>query len=99
MQSTEVVPCEVPDYLCGRISMDLLKEPVVSPQGHTYSIERLSSTAVALINNLFVVYNTHTEHYDGSYERSIILQHLQANGPVCPVTRGRNLARGCFVIL
>ena len=27
---------EVPDYLCGKISFELLKEPVITPSGITY---------------------------------------------------------------
>ena len=27
---------EVPDYLCGKISFELLKDPVITPSGITY---------------------------------------------------------------
>lgn len=27
---------EVPDYLCGKISFEILREPVVTPSGITY---------------------------------------------------------------
>jgi hypothetical protein len=27
---------EVPDYLCGKISFDLLRDPVITPSGITY---------------------------------------------------------------
>ena len=27
---------EVPDYLCGKISFDIMKDPVITPSGMTY---------------------------------------------------------------
>ena len=34
---------EVPDYLCGKISFDILRDPVITPSGITY--ERLVESA------------------------------------------------------
>ena len=30
---------EVPDYLCGRISFELMKDPVITPSGITYPFQ------------------------------------------------------------
>ncbi|KAI4356325.1 hypothetical protein L6164_000356 [Bauhinia variegata] len=49
-------PTEVPDYLCCRITLDIYRDPVIAPSGHTY-------------------------------ERAVILDHLEKVGPFDPVTR------------
>lgn len=49
-------PSEVPDYLCCKITLDILRDPVVTPSGVTY-------------------------------ERAVILEHLQKVGRFDPVTR------------
>ncbi|KAL9275864.1 E3 ubiquitin-protein ligase CHIP-like protein [Drosera capensis] len=50
------IPTEVPDYLCCRISLDILRDPVITPSGFTY-------------------------------ERAVILDHLQKVGDFDPITR------------
>lgn len=50
------IPSEVPDYLCCKITLDILRDPVVTPSGVTY-------------------------------ERAVILEHLQKVGRFDPVTR------------
>ncbi|GAB2234636.1 hypothetical protein Droror1_Dr00003893 [Drosera rotundifolia] len=50
------IPTEVPDYLCCRISLDILRDPVITPSGFTY-------------------------------ERAVILEHLQKVGYFDPITR------------
>ncbi|KAG8477874.1 hypothetical protein CXB51_027525 [Gossypium anomalum] len=50
------IPGEVPDYLCCKITLDILRDPVITPSGVTY-------------------------------ERTVILQHLQKVGKFDPVTR------------
>ncbi|XP_028765316.1 E3 ubiquitin-protein ligase CHIP-like [Neltuma alba] len=49
------MPTEIPDYLCCRITLDILRDPVITPSGHTY-------------------------------ERAVILQHLQKSN-FDPITR------------
>ncbi|KAH0636457.1 hypothetical protein KY289_036372 [Solanum tuberosum] len=49
-------PTEVPDYLCCKITLDILRDPVITPSGVTY-------------------------------ERALILDHLQKVGKFDPVTR------------
>eukprot|EP00475_Leptophrys_vorax_P015252 TRINITY_DN21615_c0_g2_i1.p1 TRINITY_DN21615_c0_g2~~TRINITY_DN21615_c0_g2_i1.p1 ORF type:complete len:223 (+),score=13.54 TRINITY_DN21615_c0_g2_i1:3-671(+) len=49
-------PGEIPDYLCCKITMDLFKDPVITPSGVTY-------------------------------ERSVLLDHLNAGKSFDPVTR------------
>ncbi|KAH1081580.1 hypothetical protein J1N35_021341 [Gossypium stocksii] len=50
------IPGEVPGYLCCKITLDILRDPVITPSGVTY-------------------------------ERTVILQHLQKVGKFDPVTR------------
>ncbi|MBA0653141.1 hypothetical protein Goklo_020343, partial [Gossypium klotzschianum] len=50
------IPGEVHDYLCCKITLDILRDPVITPSGVTY-------------------------------ERTVILQHLQKVGKFDPVTR------------
>ncbi|KAK7293194.1 hypothetical protein RJT34_16057 [Clitoria ternatea] len=50
------VPTEVPDYLCCRISLDIFRDPVITPSGVTY-------------------------------ERAVILDHLEKVGKFDPITR------------
>ncbi|XP_057964966.1 E3 ubiquitin-protein ligase CHIP isoform X2 [Malania oleifera] len=50
------IPAEVPDYLCCKITLDILRDPVITPSGVTY-------------------------------ERLVILNHLQKVGNFDPVTR------------
>ncbi|CAL1412165.1 unnamed protein product [Linum trigynum] len=50
------VPSEVPDYLCCKISLDIFRDPVITPSGVTY-------------------------------ERGVILDHLQKVGRFDPITR------------
>ncbi|KAL8143804.1 hypothetical protein V2J09_016836 [Rumex salicifolius] len=52
----EDIPTEVPDYLCCKITLDIFRDPVITPSGITY-------------------------------ERAIILDHLQKVGKFDPVTR------------
>ncbi|GAB4830313.1 hypothetical protein Ancab_019951 [Ancistrocladus abbreviatus] len=52
----EDMPTEVPDYLCCKISLDILRDPVIAPSGITY-------------------------------ERAVILDHIQKVGMFDPVTR------------
>ncbi|XP_047312120.1 E3 ubiquitin-protein ligase CHIP-like [Impatiens glandulifera] len=49
-------PTEVPDYLCCRITLDIFRDPVITPSGVTY-------------------------------ERAVILEHLQKVGTFDPITR------------
>ncbi|KAF3435911.1 hypothetical protein FNV43_RR23003 [Rhamnella rubrinervis] len=49
-------PTEVPDYLCCKITLDIFRDPVITPSGVTY-------------------------------ERSVILEHLQKVGTFDPITR------------
>ncbi|KAL1565748.1 RING-type E3 ubiquitin transferase [Salvia divinorum] len=49
-------PTEVPDYLCCKITLDILRDPVITPSGVTY-------------------------------ERAVILDHLQTVGKFDPITR------------
>ncbi|KAK4731694.1 hypothetical protein R3W88_024682 [Solanum pinnatisectum] len=49
-------PTKVPDYLCCKITLDILRDPVITPSGVTY-------------------------------ERALILDHLQKVGKFDPVTR------------
>ncbi|XP_059296049.1 E3 ubiquitin-protein ligase CHIP isoform X2 [Lycium ferocissimum] len=49
-------PSEVPDYLCCKITLDIFRDPVITPSGVTY-------------------------------ERSVIVDHLQKVGKFDPVTR------------
>ncbi|XP_004242428.2 E3 ubiquitin-protein ligase CHIP [Solanum lycopersicum] len=49
-------PTEVPDYLCCKISLDIFRDPVITPSGFTY-------------------------------ERAVILEHLQKVGKFDPITR------------
>ncbi|XP_047972598.1 E3 ubiquitin-protein ligase CHIP-like [Salvia hispanica] len=49
-------PTEVPDYLCCKITLDILRDPVITPSGVTY-------------------------------ERGVILDHLQKVGRFDPITR------------
>ncbi|KAL3616312.1 hypothetical protein CASFOL_039702 [Castilleja foliolosa] len=49
-------PTEVPDYLCCKITLDILRDPVITPSGVTY-------------------------------ERAVILEHLQKVGKFDPITR------------
>ncbi|XP_044494735.1 E3 ubiquitin-protein ligase CHIP [Mangifera indica] len=49
-------PTEVPDYLCCKITLDILRDPVITPSGVTY-------------------------------ERAVILEHLQKVGNFDPITR------------
>ncbi|GAV70766.1 U-box domain-containing protein/TPR_2 domain-containing protein/TPR_11 domain-containing protein [Cephalotus follicularis] len=50
------LPTEVPDYLCCKITLDIFRDPVITPSGVTY-------------------------------ERAVILDHLQKVGKFDPVTR------------
>ncbi|MBA0633469.1 hypothetical protein Gotri_006907 [Gossypium trilobum] len=50
------IPCEVPDYLCCKITLDIFCDPVITPSGVTY-------------------------------ERAVILDHLQKVGKFDPITR------------
>ncbi|KAK4482982.1 hypothetical protein RD792_010156 [Penstemon davidsonii] len=50
------IPTEVPDYLCCKITLDIFRDPVITPSGVTY-------------------------------ERAVILDHLQKVGKFDPVTR------------
>ncbi|KAG8371690.1 hypothetical protein BUALT_Bualt13G0114500 [Buddleja alternifolia] len=50
------VPSEVPDYLCCKITLDIFRDPVITPSGVTY-------------------------------ERAVILEHLQKVGKFDPITR------------
>lgn len=52
------MPTEVPDYLCCKITLDLFRDPVITPSGVTY-------------------------------ERAVILDHLQKVGEFDPITRER----------
>ncbi|CAN0898030.1 E3 ubiquitin-protein ligase CHIP [Linum grandiflorum] len=49
-------PTDIPDYLCCRISLDIFRDPVITPSGVTY-------------------------------ERGVILEHLQKVGKFDPITR------------
>ncbi|KAM3373841.1 E3 ubiquitin-protein ligase CHIP isoform X1 [Capsicum galapagoense] len=49
-------PTEVPDYLCCKITLDIFRDPVITPSGFTY-------------------------------ERAVILDHLQKVGQFDPITR------------
>ncbi|KAL0389897.1 UNVERIFIED_CONTAM: E3 ubiquitin-protein ligase CHIP [Sesamum calycinum] len=49
-------PTEVPDYLCCKITLDIFRDPVITPSGFTY-------------------------------ERAVILDHLQKVGRFDPITR------------
>ncbi|XP_050148588.1 E3 ubiquitin-protein ligase CHIP-like isoform X2 [Malus sylvestris] len=49
-------PSEVPDYLCCKITLDIFRDPVITPSGATY-------------------------------ERSVILHHLEKVGKFDPITR------------
>ncbi|GMP90262.1 hypothetical protein CsSME_00041471 [Camellia sinensis var. sinensis] len=49
-------PTDVPDYLCCKITLDIFRDPVISPSGITY-------------------------------ERGVILDHLQKVGTFDPITR------------
>ncbi|KAL6499997.1 hypothetical protein OROGR_027907 [Orobanche gracilis] len=49
-------PTEVPDYLCCKITLDIFRDPVITPSGVTY-------------------------------ERSVIIEHLQKVGRFDPITR------------
>ncbi|KAJ8558287.1 hypothetical protein K7X08_005053 [Anisodus acutangulus] len=49
-------PTEVPDYLCCKITLDIFRDPIITPSGVTY-------------------------------ERAVILDHLQKVGKFDPVTR------------
>lgn len=49
-------PTEVPDYLCCKITLDIFRDPVITPSGVTY-------------------------------ERAVILEHLQKVGKFDPITR------------
>ncbi|CAN4098603.1 unnamed protein product [Withania somnifera] len=49
-------PTEVPDYLCCKITLDIFRDPVITPSGFTY-------------------------------ERAVILDHLQKVGKFDPITR------------
>ncbi|KAG0504015.1 hypothetical protein HPP92_004087 [Vanilla planifolia] len=49
-------PTEVPDYLCCKITLDIFRDPVITPSGITY-------------------------------ERSVLLDHLQKVGKFDPITR------------
>ncbi|KAF5470246.1 hypothetical protein F2P56_010771 [Juglans regia] len=49
-------PTEVPDYLCCKITLDILRDPVITPSGVTY-------------------------------EKAVILEHLQKVGKFDPITR------------
>ncbi|KAG6628855.1 E3 ubiquitin-protein ligase CHIP isoform X3 [Carya illinoinensis] len=49
-------PAEVPDYLCCKITLDILRDPVITPSGVTY-------------------------------EKAVILEHLQKVGKFDPITR------------
>lgn len=50
------IPTEVPDYLCCKITLDIFRDPVITPSGFTY-------------------------------ERAVILEHLQKVGKFDPITR------------
>ncbi|KAJ4953233.1 hypothetical protein NE237_030065 [Protea cynaroides] len=50
------IPTEVPDYLCCKITLDIFRDPIITPSGVTY-------------------------------ERAVILDHLQKVGKFDPVTR------------
>ncbi|KAJ8433065.1 hypothetical protein Cgig2_015428 [Carnegiea gigantea] len=50
------IPSEVPDYLCCKITLDIFRDPVITPTGVTY-------------------------------ERAVILEHLQKVGKFDPITR------------
>jgi len=50
------IPTDVPDYLCCRISLDIFRDPIITPSGVTY-------------------------------ERGVILEHLQKVGKFDPITR------------
>lgn len=50
------IPTEVPDYLCCKITLDLFRDPVITPSGVTY-------------------------------ERAVLLDHLQKVGSFDPITR------------
>ncbi|XAR60912.1 Ubiquitin--protein ligase [Bertholletia excelsa] len=52
------IPTEVPDYLCCKITLDIFRDPVITPSGITY-------------------------------ERAVILDHIQKVGKFDPVTRER----------
>ncbi|KAK6937865.1 hypothetical protein RJ641_031373 [Dillenia turbinata] len=54
--SEDDIPSEVPDYLCCKITLDILRDPVITPCGVTY-------------------------------ERAVIIDHLEKVGKFDPVTR------------
>ena len=67
---------EVPDYLCGKISFELLKDPVITPSGKdncTKSVSRQFLTS-DLISGI-------------TYDRKDIEEHLHRVGHFDPVTR------------
>lgn len=42
---------EVPDYLCGKISFEILQEPVITPSGITYDKKDLEEHLQVIINH------------------------------------------------
>lgn len=46
---------EVPDYLCGNISYDILRDPVITPSGITYDRKDLEEHLMVSIGYFIIV--------------------------------------------
>lgn len=71
---------DVPDYLCGKISFEIMKEPVISPGlvlfslMHSYNLE-------------FELISCSPQNRGITYDKKDIEEHLQRVGHFDPVTR------------
>ena len=79
---------EIPDYLCGKISLELLREPVITPGGERFSLLFLDWSTL--------LPGTHPSNDLGefqisclgiTYDKADILDHLKRVGHFDPVTR------------
>ena len=57
---------EVPDYLCGKISFEIMKDPVITPSGITYDkkdIEEHLQVIYCIVLILFMLSFLHPQFY------------------------------------
>lgn len=52
---------DVPDYLCGKISFEILNEPVITPSGITYEKKDIEEHLEVLLFIIFKKYPTHCQ--------------------------------------
>jgi STIP1 family protein 1 len=77
---------DVPDFLCGKISFEILKEPVITPSGKKlYLIYSKEPSVFLLVQSLFTSKNG--KNLGITYDKKDIEEHLERVGHFDPVTR------------